>query len=451
MQHSKLIITAALAVLWGGAAHAAVSAEEAKALGTTLTPMGAEKAGNKDGSIPAYTGGEKPPASYKGGHTLPNPYAGEKPKAVITQANAAQYSDKLTAGAKELLKKFPDFRMDLYPTHRSAAFPQKVIDATMKNATQAKTKDGGVSIEGAWGGTPFPIPKDGAEVMWNHLTTYKGIGYTYKLAAYNVDAAGNVVQSNGGQGFVDFPYYGAPNAEVSKGVFFRLKTYTDAPARRNGEKLIVLDHLNPLETGRRAWQYLPGQRRTKLSPDVSYDTPQPGTAGTTTYDDTFIFNGAMDRFDWKLVGKKEMIVPYNMYSFIYEKDIPGKLAGPKFANPDYVRWELHRVWVVEATLKPGSRHIYAKRTFYIDEDTWAALASDSYDARGQLYRAGFSAPVAIYTDKGTFADTQFYYDFIAGTWVIGAHPGLGGGPKMLTELMPDREWGPDSLSGTGIR
>ncbi len=59
--------------------------------------------------------------------------------------------------------------------------------------------------------------------------------------------------------------------------------------------------------------YLPGQRRVKAAPDVAYDTPNPGTAGATTYDDAFMFNGAMDRYDFKLIGKKEMYVPYNAY------------------------------------------------------------------------------------------------------------------------------------------
>ena len=57
-------IKAALLVgsLAAGSAFAAVSPEQAAELGKTLTPMGAEMAGNADGSIPAWdpTGGPVP-------------------------------------------------------------------------------------------------------------------------------------------------------------------------------------------------------------------------------------------------------------------------------------------------------------------------------------------------------------------------------------------------------
>ena len=52
----KLIAVMALSVLAANVM-AAVSPEEAAKLGTSLTPVGAEKAGNADGSIPAWTGG----------------------------------------------------------------------------------------------------------------------------------------------------------------------------------------------------------------------------------------------------------------------------------------------------------------------------------------------------------------------------------------------------------
>ena len=132
----------------------------------------------------------------------------------------------------------------------------------------------------------------------------------------------------------------------------------------------------------------------KLAPDIAYDTPSPVTSGMTTYDDSFMYNGKMDRYDFKLVGKKEIVVPYNDYKLVYNTKIDDVLK-PKFVNPDAVRWELHRVWVVEATLKPDSRHIYAKRRFYIDEDTWIAVATDAYDARGNYFRARLQLPDAL--------------------------------------------------------
>lgn len=446
-KQSLLVLAAVMAC---GAASAAVTADEAKALGTTLTPVGAQMAGNKDGSIPAYTGGltTSPAGFTKGDGIRPDPFASEKPKFSITAANAAQYADKLTEGAKELLKRNASYRIDVYPTHRTAAFPKVVIDNTLKNATRAKTTNDGRGLDGAVGGYPFPIPKNGYEVMWNHLTRYVGVGYRLSYKSWNVDSTGTPTLATSGVLTEDYPYYGQSGTD--SGTFWRIRSDYTGPARRVGETLMVHDSLNPLEKGRRAWQYLPGQRRVKLAPDIAYDAPNPGTSGATTYDDTFIFNGAMDRFDFKLVGQKEMIVPYNNYRLSYQTKAE-QLLKPKHINPDAERWELHRVWVVEATLKPGSRHAYAKRVFYIDEDSWIGLASDEYDARGQLYRSLFSYMTTSYDVTAQFSSNFVSYDFVAGMYSLSVHPAEAGGVKYSNSLFPEKEWTPDSMAGSGIR
>jgi hypothetical protein len=434
---------------------AAVSAEEAKKLGTTLTPMGAEVAGNADHTIPAYTGGlTTPPADYKPGSGIrPDPFANEAPLYSIKATEMAKYESKLTVGTKELLKKYPaTMRVDVYPTHRTAAFPKSVIDNTLKNATAVKAANGGLGLEGTHAGVPFPIPKTGMEVMWNHVLRYVGQGYYTKYDSINVDSAGKAVLATAGEIAVGYPYYDAKRTTSSKpeDIYVRVKIGYVAPARRVGEALLVEDHVDPLQAPRKAWQYLPGQRRVKLAPDVAYDTPNPGAAGQSTYDDAWVFNGAMDRYDWKLVGKQEMIIPYNDYKLTYAKE-PFKVTTPNHLNPDFVRWELHRVWVVEATLKPGKRHIYAKRTFYIDEATWQAVASDEYDARGQLFRAGFDYPTMAYEQPAPANDTQSFQDFIAGGYnvagLVGAYP-VG---VKYNNGGADREWTPDSLAGAGVR
>ena len=65
-------------------------------------------------------------------------------------------------------------------------------------------------------------------------------------------------------------------------------------------------------------------------------------------------------------------------------------------NPDHLRYELHRVWVVDATLKKGERHIYKRRTFYIDEDSWQILLVDQYDNRDQLWRVSEGHAITYY-------------------------------------------------------
>ena len=450
----RTILAGASIALAAASVFAAVSADEAKQLGNTLTASGAERAGNADKTIPEYSGGlTKPPAGYvKGSGLRPDPHAADKPLYSIKAAAVAKYEAKLTAGTRELLKRYPTMRVDVYPTHRSMAFPKYVLDNTLKNATSVKTVDGGLGLEGTYAGIPFPIPKTGAEVMWNHLLRYSGPTQQMKYDSINVDSAGKAVLATSGDIYVDYPYYEAKRSGVSAGddIYFRTKIAYTAPARRAGEALLAQDYINPMQHERKAWQYLPGQRRVKLAPSIAYDTPNPGTAGASTYDDAWVFNGAMDRYDWKLVGKREMLIPYNDFKLVYAKD-PYAATTPGHLNPDYVRWELHRVWLVEATLKAGKRHIYAKRDFYIDEDSWIAVASDEYDAKGNLFRAGFVYSNPAYEEPAPMATTQSFHDFVSGGYnVTGLLGAYDVGLKFI-DALPPTAWTGDALAGAGVR
>ena len=449
MNLRNMLIAASLMLVCAGSALAAVSTEEAKKLGSSLTAIGAEVAGNADGSIPAYTGGlTTPPASYKRDSDFrTDPFADEKPLFSINAGNMNTYADKLTEASKALLKKYPSFRIDVYKTHRTAGVPNYIQDFTKANAVNAKTTNGGISVQGAKSGFPFPIPKDGYEVMWNHLLRYFGEAVEAKYSSLNVNAAGRAVLSTAGILNLEAPYYNKKNPSTE--YFLFLKGRYEAPPRRAGEGLMIKDPLNPAEKGRQAWQYLPGQRRTKRSPEIAFDTPNVTTSGATTTDDSFMFNGSMERFNFKLIGKREMYIPYNAYRMVYTPSIETVL-GPKHVNPDVARWELHRVWVVEATLKPGKRHIYSKRIFYLDEDSWVAVASDQYDGRGQLYRGGFCALTQSYDVNAVFGDPTVYYDLVAGTYTFNGLILKDGYVKYVKPL-PEKEWSPDALAGSGIR
>jgi Protein of unknown function (DUF1329) len=444
----------AVAAFVAGPTRAAVSADEAKQLGATLTPIGAEKAGNKEGTIPEWTGGLTTiPAGYvKGSNKRVDPFASEKPRLVITGKDLAAHADKLTEGTKELLKRYPSMRVDVYPTHRTVHFPARVVENTMKNATGAKLTDGGLGTENVLPGYAFPIPKNGNEAMWNHLFNYRGLGFNAKFDTWNVDSTGRPVLASAGEGTYGWPNFDRAKSGYIKETepFWYLKLQYFAPARRNGEALLVWDSANSLKQGRRAWQYLPGQRRVRLSPDVAYDTPNPGSAGASTYDDASVFNGAMDRFDFKLVGKKEMYVPYGSYKLTYWSK-PAEVTTPGHLSPSAVRWELHRVWVVEATLKADKRHIYSKRVFYIDEDSWVAVASDQYDARGKLFRSGFSLSSFSYDVAAMFVDTQCFYDFTAGSYTVLGLTGEYRGIRYFNEFPSELTWSPEQLAGTGVR
>ena len=449
MKHTFKLLAAVVAGSAALASQAAVTADEAKALSTTLTAVGAEKAGNKEGTIPAYTGGlTTPPASFKAGQGLrPNPFASEKPRFSIDAKNMAQHTGNLTEGTKALLQKYPTYRVDVYPTHRTVAFPKFVTDNTAKNAVKAKTNNDGRSMEGAHAGFPFPIPRTGYEAMWNHLVRFNGQAYEAKYRNLSVDASGRTTLATEGISVQEYPFWDASKASAD--TFWRIKLTYTGPARRAGEALMLIDPLDSGTKDRRAWAYLPGQRRTKVAPDLSHDTPNPGTAGATTFDDTFIFNGSMDRFDFKLVGKKEIVVPYNAYAAVYQAK-QDDLLKPNHLNPDLVRWELHRVWVVEATLREGKRHVYSKRTFYLDEDSWAALASDEYDARGQLYRAGFAYMAPSYDLPAPYTDMFGHYDLVSGVYSLTGFIAETGGLKH-TKPLPEREWTADALAGAGVR
>jgi hypothetical protein len=449
MRFQLHLIAAAVALAQAGAAAGAVTADEAKKLGATLTAVGAEKAGNKAGTIPEYAGGlTSAPAGFKAGDGIrPDPFAAEKPLFAVDAKNMGQHEAALTDGAKALLKAYPSFRMDVYKTHRTVAFPKFVTDNTLANATRAKTTNEGRSMVGAHAGFPFPIPANGYEAMWNHLVRFNGVAYESKYRNLNVDANGRPSLSTEGVSNQEYPFWDASRKEAE--TYWRIKLTYTGPARRAGEALLIVDPLDIGTKDRRAWTYLPGQRRVKVAPDLSHDTPNPGTAGATTFDDTFIFNGSMDRFEFKLVGKKEMYVPYNAYRAVYQSK-QADLLKPGHLNPDLVRWELHRVWVVEAKLKEGKRHVYSKRVFYLDEDSWAALASDEYDARGQLYRAGFAYMAPSYDLPAPYTDMFTHYDLVARVYAITGFIAETGGLRH-TKMLSDREWTADSLAGTGIR
>jgi hypothetical protein len=386
-----LILLSAAGMLLAPVAWGAVSPQDAARLGQDLTPLGGEKAANADGSIPAWTGGIRSPAeagfpNYHAGDHHPDPYASDKPLFTISAANMSQYAARLTEGHKALFKTYPDYKMVVYPTHRSAAAPESVYEGTKRNATTAKLVPDGNGFTGALGGIPFPIPQSGLEVFWNHVTRYRGVA-----AARNIGQA--PLTSGGGYTLVNFKdefyfqYYepGMTESALNNILLYFIQE-TTAPARYAGEVLLVQETLDQAKEARRAWIYNPGQRRVRRAPDVAFDNPGTNSDNQRTADQFDMYNGSPQRYNWKLVGKKEMYVPYNAYRLQSEKLKYSEILTKNHINQDLARYELHRVWVVDATLKPGVSHIYSRRTLYVDEDSWQILAVDCYDTRGALYR-----------------------------------------------------------------
>ncbi|RLA48767.1 MAG: DUF1329 domain-containing protein, partial [Gammaproteobacteria bacterium] len=322
---------------------------------------------------------------------------------------------------------------------------------TKKNATAATLVADGQKIEGSYPGVPFPIPQSGGEVMWNHMNRVVP-DHTYQYDVYYVSSNGKPILSTTGYMTNTFPAYRPENVDKLYGdtPWMKLRINYTAPPRRAGEILLVhepgADYTEG--KGRRAWQYLMGQRRVRLAPAVSFDTPNPGVAGTSTYDDAFLYNGSPERFDWTLIGKKEIYIPESNYDFIWKEQITDML-GKKFFKPEYVRWEKHRVWVVEANLKEGSRHLYSKRVFYVDEDTWNAMIAEAYDGRGNLWRVQYSYAAYIY-DRGKYYNMVYgAYDLLQGIYNLNTKPIPGKFKFSVTE--GDKYFSPKGMARTGVR
>lgn len=417
-KHYKTWGSAIALSLMVSAANAAVSPAEAAKLGKQLTPIGAEMAGK--GDIPAWTGGlTTMPAGFAKGDKLVNPFPDDKQKFVITAANYKQYAANLTDGQKAMFEKYPEtYRMPVYQTRRTAAYPQHIYDSSKTNATTTKLLDGGNGLANFVEGVAFPIPQNGLEVVWNHIVRYRG-GSVSRIVGQATP------QTNGEYSIVrlqdEFTFRTklsdfAPDKDEN--VLFYFKQDVLSPARLAGNVLLVHETLDQVKEPRKAWVYNAGQRRVRLAPQVSYDGPGTAADGMRTSDNLDMYNGAPDRYDWKLIGKQEVYIPYNSYKL---KDPAVKyddIVKAGHINQDLTRYELHRVWKVEATLKDGKRHVYAKRVFYFDEDTWQAVQIDHYDGRGELWRVAEAHSVMYYDYLVPWYAVETLYDLNSGRYLV---------------------------------
>ncbi|GGO69483.1 DUF1329 domain-containing protein [Bowmanella pacifica] len=393
---------------------AKVSEAEAAKLGTELTPLGGLKAGNADGSIPAWDGGiTTPPAGYKVGDHHPDPFPEDKVQFEITAANMSQYADLLSEGQKKMFETYPDtFKIPVYQTRRTASNPQFVYDATKVNATRAELVEGGNGIKNAAMGIPFPIPQNGLEAIWNHILRYRG----QAIQRYGGQAAPTASGDYNVIGFDDilmikYAEDGVTPEKLEKeNVLMKFKQSITEPARLAGTALLVHETMDQVKEPRQAWTYNTGQRRVRKAPNIAYDAPGTAADGLRTTDDFDMFNGAPDRYNWTLKGKQELYVPYNNYTLHSDKVKYEDILQPGHINPELTRFEKHRVWVVEANLKPEYRHIYQKRVFYIDEDSWQILVADMYDNRNQLYRVAMAYAINYYDLPTLWSTLDVYYD-----------------------------------------
>lgn len=439
-------------LLAGGSQASSLTAGQIALLGTTLTPVGAEVSGNAEGTIPRWEGGLSRDAAPIQNNYVSDPFADDKPLFVITAENHREHLDKLTPGQVAMFVRYPQsFRMPIYPTRRSVGYPDYVYKKVKEEADHAELVNNGDGIKNFdFGYFAFPIPTSGAEVLWNHKTRYRiNVKRRYVNATPMSNGAYTAVQVEESSAYPQ--YVKDADLEKQKGIFTYLKQRTIAPARYAGNVLLVHDTLNPISLPRMAWIYSAGQRRVRRAPQIAYDSPDANADGMRTIDNFFLFSGAPDRYNWRLVSKKEIYIPYNSYRLANPDLKYDDILKPGHINSDHSRYELHRVWEVEGVLKEGERHIYARRNFFIDEDSWMIVTADHYDGRGTLWRVGEGHIMQQYHRQIPSFAVETLYDLQSGRYTAaGMYNSEGSGP--VYDYSPSySDFTPTALRSSGIR
>jgi len=415
---------------------AKVTQEEANKLGTVLTPMGAIKEGNKEGTIPPFSGkilGAPSWVDYKGSGThFPDPYPNEKPLFIITHDNYQNYKTNLSIGQIAMFEKYPTFAMPIYPSKRDFRYSDKVYENTKLNALSADMVSEGNGVGQAFFGTPFPLPTNGLQLIWNHQASPN-----YGLTDGALDAI--AVYGSGQRAYLQ-------NREERNILFYdpnmtreqfnaqpygaKVMVQVMAPANQKGEIILVHEYRDVSSQSRDAWQYLPGTRRVRTAPTISYDFPAP-PGNFRTVDDVLLFNGATDRYSWKMEPSREIYIPYNANILDDPKRKYDDFLTPHHIDPTVMRYELHRCWIVVGELRPDKRHIYGKRRLYLDEDSWAGVLAENYDARGGLWRSNMRTMTALYDMPGMGPRVEMYHDLQSGDYLANYLVNEAKGPPKL--------------------
>ncbi len=441
-----LVALAPMAPAW-----AASDSTAADLLSTGFTPVGAERAGNVAGTIPAWTGGA-PKTPIAAGARRPDLFGWEAKIATITAQNANQYAANLPAGARALFKKYPDYTMDIYPSHRTASLPPEIYAAIAQNATHAHASPDGIGagVAGAIGGIPFPIPTDGTQAVWNHLLAFWGAAREVTVSTYVAPGDGSVERTAEYRETTDFPYYYPGATAASMGAYyFKTRREQLAPPARLGEAYIAWQPINTARDHYVAWRYLPGEHRMRKAPSLAYDTPDPDASGFQALDEYYLFFGGPDRYVFKLLGKREMYVPYNENGAYLQS--AAALTGPHHANQSHLRYERHRVWVVEGTLAPGQHHVAPRRRLYLDEDTWLAMYTEEWDEDGRLWKFGHAVPYVMADVPAVIIGAQFVYDLVLGGYAYDFAFNDSAAPYRVTAPHTAEMFSPTALAADSTR
>ena len=414
-----------------------------------LTPVGAERAGNAAGTIPPWTCGiTKPPANYRPGYHETDPFPDDAPLFRIDAGNAQAYAQHLTPGQLALLEAYPDtWYMNVYRSRRTASFPDFVYRAIAKNAETASViMEGSGGVEQASVASPFPRPQSGVEVVWNHNLRFRGLRVQRTEGSAALTRRGRYTVVRSIQDWA-FPYsvpVPLPFTERYPNVLLALKSKVIEPSLLSGDGTLLFETINQTRDPRKVWLYPRGLRRVLRSPQFGYEIPGSNSDNLRTVDDFGLYNGPPHRFDWKLLGKREVYIPYNAYR-LHGRNLGSEdIARVGHIAPEHNRYELHRVWVVEGTLKSDARHIYGKRVFYVDEDSWQIAVADSYNTDGELWRVAEAHAINYYTVPVLWSTLEVYHDLIAQRVLINGLDNRHAPYAFLNKADP-REFSPNAL------
>jgi hypothetical protein len=418
------------------------TAEDNAELGEELTPMGAKKASNSD-TIPAYRGGFT--ATQSSDFAPEDPFNEDQELFRIDQDNVNDYRDHLSPGQVAMIKTYDDYFIPVYKTRRTAAYPEAIEEQTMANDGRVKLVENGNGLKNYESATPFPKPENGLEAIWNHVTRYRGGSLQRNIARTTPEADGDFTVTRVTE---DLAY---PTALVDydpdhhDNILFYYRQKVTAPSRLSGNILLVHETINQLREPRQSWFYNSGHKRVRKLPGAGYDAQGGGTDGHATADNLDMFNGATDRYEWELKGKKEMFIPYNAYQ-LADRDLSyDDIIQASHINPELTRYERHRVWHVRATLKDDKSHVYSRRDFYIDEDSWQIAVVDHYDGRGDLWRVAEAHMLQLPEPKVPAYAFEALYDLRSGRYVINGLTNEERNPYQFDKKYRYRQFTPAAL------
>ena len=442
---------------------AEVSRSEANRLGSEeLTRFGAPRAGSGDGVIPAYDGGlSEPPDNVEYGESgdfHPNPFPDDEIRHTVTAENMDQYEEYLTTGTQALLETYPDtYEINVYPSRRTMAWPERILGNIEDNATDAELVGDGNGIDGAYSGIPFPIlhgtnEEQAQQAMWNHLTSWRGIFVERRSGEVAVETDGDYSLTMSEQE-VFFNFYNPEGDESTlDNTLFYYLSQTTSPARLAGGAVLIHETLNQVKEPRRAWGYNAGQRRVRRAPNLAYDSPIAAADNLRTADETDLFNGALDKYNWEYRGVQQFYIPYNNYDIAQRGLEYARILDTKHLNPDLQRWERHRVHVVEANLKEDERHIFSRRVFYLDADSWKVVSVDQYDGRGELWRVSQAMEKSYYEVPTVWTALDVFHDLQSKRYHVQGLDTEEGETLVFSDHVPSRRYfSPQALRRMGRR